>query len=103
LEEAALSRDVIESGHAVFVADNDEFRARYPDLEALQVAGGFEAVATLPLLVDGKPIGSLALIFATPHEFPASERQYLEIVASLCAQSLRRAQSLEAERELAAR
>jgi PAS domain S-box-containing protein len=103
LDQAVLSRDVIETGQPTFIGDSHEFRASYPELQDLQVAGGFEALATLPLLVDGRPIGSLALIFAEPREFPGSERQYLEIVAGLCAQSLRRAQALEAERSLAAR
>ena len=103
LDDAVLSRDVIMTGQPIFVANVEEFRARYPELEALRVAGGFEALATLPLLVDGRPIGSLAVIFAEPRDFPAAERQYLEIVSGLCAQSLRRAQALEAERLLAVR
>nr|MDP9336023.1 SpoIIE family protein phosphatase [Actinomycetota bacterium] len=103
LDEAVLSRDAIKTAQPIFIANSDEFRARYPELEALQVAGEFEALATLPLLVDGRPIGSLALIFAEPRDFPASERQYLEIVSGLCAQSLCRAQALEAEQLLAVR
>jgi PAS domain S-box-containing protein len=103
LDEAVLSREVIKSGQPIFIHNGEEFRASYPELEALQVAGGFEAIATLPLLVDDGPIGSLAIIFETPREFPASERQYLEIVSGLCAQSLRRAQALEAKQSLAAR
>lgn len=103
LDQAVLSRDVIKTGQPVFIGTSQDFRAAYPELESLQAAGGFEALATLPLLVDGRPIGSLALIFSEPREFPASERQYLEIVAGLCAQSLRRAQALEAEQSLAAR
>ena len=103
LDDAVLSRDVLRSGQAIYIGSRDEFTARYPELEELQMTGGFEAIATLPLLVDGRPIGSLALIFNTPREFPDSERQYLEIVSNLCAQSLRRAQALEMEQSLAAR
>ncbi len=102
LDDAVLSRDVIKSGQAIFIHDGAEFRARYSELTSLQETGGFEALATFPLLVDGKPIGSLALIFAEPRTFPDAERQFLEIVSGLCAQALRRAQALEAERSLAA-
>ena len=102
LDEAVLSRDVIKTGQPIFIHNQNEFRARYVELEDLQEAGGFEGLATLPLLVDGRPIGSLALIFAEPRDFPEAERQFLEIVSGLCAQSLRRAQALEAEQSLAA-
>jgi serine phosphatase RsbU (regulator of sigma subunit)/anti-sigma regulatory factor (Ser/Thr protein kinase)/uncharacterized protein YigA (DUF484 family) len=103
LDQAVLSRDVIKTAQPIFITNRDEFIAFYPELEAMQATGGFEALATLPLLVDGTPIGSLALIFAKPRDFPAPDRQYLAIVSGLCAQSLRRAQLLEAERLLAAR
>ncbi|HEY5014919.1 MAG TPA: GAF domain-containing protein [Acidimicrobiia bacterium] len=103
LDQAVLSRDVIKSGRPIFIRDSNEFRDRYPELDDLQRGGGFEALATLPLLVDNRPIGSLALVFESPRDFPPSDRQYLEIVAGLCAQSLRRAQSLEAEQLLAVR
>lgn len=103
LDDAALSRDVIRSGQPIFIRSREEFTRRYPELEDLQMTGGFEAIATLPLLVDGRPIGSLALIFGGPREFPDTERQHLEIVSNLCAQSLRRAQALEVEQSLAAR
>jgi PAS domain S-box-containing protein len=102
LDEAVLSRDVIKTGQAIFIHNGDDFRTQYAELDGLQEAGGFEALATLPLLVDGRPIGSLALIFAEPRVFPEAERQFLEIVAGLCAQSMRRAQALEAEQSLAA-
>ena len=55
------SRDVIRSQRAIFIESAEEFRDRYPQLAGLQEAGGFAALATLPLLVDGRPIGSLAL------------------------------------------
>jgi GAF domain-containing protein/anti-sigma regulatory factor (Ser/Thr protein kinase) len=103
LDEAVLSRDVVKSAQPVFIANRDEFEDRYPELATLQLAGGFEGVATLPLLIDGKPIGSLALVFAESRAFTPAERQYLEIVAGLCAQSLRRAQALEAEQRLGVR
>ncbi len=103
LDEAVLSRDVLQSGKPVYIDGPDQFARRYPELASLQTIGGFGAVATLPLLVDDRPVGSLAIVFDEAHEFVPTERQYLEIVAGLSAQALRRAQALEREQLLAQR
>src|SRR6185437_7514449 len=61
LDDAILSRDVLSTGQPIFIGNRDEFHARYPELEDLQAAGGFEASASLPLLESAGRLEALEL------------------------------------------
>jgi GAF domain-containing protein len=81
----------------VWLRDADEVRARYPHLREFHATMSHEAVAALPLTVEGAPIGGLALSFGTPRPFGAEERAFLTSVAELSAQALDRARLYELE------
>ena len=81
----------------LWLHDGAEVRARYPHLREFHDAMAHEAVAALPLIVEGEPIGGLALSFPDRRAFDEDERALLASVADLSAQALDRARLYELE------
>lgn len=75
-----------------------DVRAAAPEFASEHAATGHEAIAFLPLQLRRRPIGLLALSFASPRRFSADERELLKALASQGAQALERARLFEAER-----
>ena len=73
--------------------------AAAPEFAREHEATGHEAVAFLPLQEGGRPIGVMALSFAEPRAFCASERELLRLLADQCTQALERARMYRRERE----
>jgi PAS domain S-box-containing protein len=75
--------DCIRIGEAVWLTTLPERDERYPAL-----AGHYEtahASASVPLIVEGEPIGALGLVFRAPRSLAPRERTLLRSLASLCA------------------
>ena len=81
----------------VWLHDGDEVRTRYPHLRPFQESMSHEAVAALPLVLEGEPIGGIALSFPGPRAFDEEERAFLTSIADLAAQALDRARLYELE------
>lgn len=81
----------------VWLRSAAEVRRRYPHLTEFHASMTHEAVASLPLRVDGRDLGGLALSFADVRAFDEDERGFLLAVADLCAQALDRARLYEEE------
>ena len=92
---AAREREV------VFLADQEAYERRFPAFAAAHGASGYRAAAALPLLVDGRVLGGLALSYAAPQPFGPSQRAFAITLAALVAQTLDRTRLYEAERERA--
>jgi signal transduction histidine kinase len=90
--------DAIRSGEPIWLADEEERRARYPELGAAQSLTGRGTIAALPLLVDGQTIGALGIGFGVGQTFDAEARTLLLTLAHQCALALERARLYEAER-----
>ncbi|MGE0026478.1 MAG: SpoIIE family protein phosphatase [Thermoleophilia bacterium] len=88
--------DSIREG-PVWLHDGDEVRAAYPHLRRFHESMSHEAVAALPLVVEGEPIGGMALSFADAQVFDEEERAFLSSIADLAAQALDRARLYELE------
>jgi len=82
----------------VFVEDRAALLARFPGLAPTDGAPGADAVAALPLEVEGRPLGVLAVEFDGPRTFGEAERAAAIALAGLCAQALERARLFVAER-----
>ncbi len=95
LEPGLCATDVIETREPVFVASFDEWQERYSRSAAIAADGGYVSSATLPLLVDGAPIGVLAFHFTAPVNFDEEYRALLRAVEQHCAQALDRARLYE--------
>ncbi|MFC4454321.1 PAS domain-containing protein [Deinococcus sonorensis] len=88
------------TGQAVYVSSRAELLQRFPEL-AGTLEARTQALAVLPLRSDGQVTGTLALSYASPHDFDPVERQFLVALATHTSQVLQRARLYE--REQAAR
>jgi PAS domain S-box-containing protein len=99
-EEFPLDADLpmseaVRNREPVWCRSLQEMRERYP---ALRSAHRFEALAIVPLVVEGEAFGAVALSFHEPHEFPPEERGFMASAVQQVAHALARARVYEAER-----
>ena len=80
-------------GRRVLLASREEAFARFPATrEGLNVLG-INALAALPLRVEGRVLGAFAPIWATEHTFAADDVEVLEALAAQIALSVSRLQA----------
>ncbi len=65
--------------------------ARFPSFAPPLVASGYRSCAALPLLIEGRTVGTLALLFTDTRGFGLEDREFLAAVAGLIAHALDRA------------
>jgi signal transduction histidine kinase len=99
LEPGLCATQAIETRRPVFVASFAEWQERYSRSASMAADGGYVSSATLPLLVEGTPIGVLAFHFTAPVNFDEEYQALLVSVAQHCAQALDRARLYEAAQE----
>ncbi len=90
--------DAVRSGESVLLRSAQELGDRYPQLAAAPNSTGYQAVATIPLLADGRAIGALGLSFAESQPFDADDVAFMLALSRQCAQALERARLYDAER-----
>jgi signal transduction histidine kinase len=73
----------------IFLGTSAELYHRYPGMDRARTDR--EAVASIPLEVDGACLGAIHFTFAQAQTFDACHQAVLRAVAALCAQCLRRA------------
>ena len=78
--------DVAQSGQPLWFSSPGELAARYPQAALAH----HPSSAFIPLALDGRVMGTLALTFAEPRDFPEEVRNFLLTVARQCAQALER-------------
>jgi GAF domain-containing protein len=76
---------------AIWLPTEAALRESYPSATALARRTGDQAFAAVPLRVDGRTTGALALGFARPRDLDQDERRFVLTVAHLAAQALERA------------
>ena len=81
--------DALHEGTPIWVESEEALHQRYPLLAAYPKSG--RAWAALPLQLDGRRIGALALSYDEPQSFPAGDRSFMLLIAQQCAQALERA------------
>jgi signal transduction histidine kinase/ActR/RegA family two-component response regulator len=91
--------EAIRDGRPVLLGSWEERLARYPDTGTRTVTGNEMALAALPLVVHGRTIGGLGLVFPERRDFGGDELAFLLTLAQQCAQALERARLHEAERQ----
>jgi anti-sigma regulatory factor (Ser/Thr protein kinase) len=97
--------DVVRSGKPLFVETRAERNRLYPWLghggtgdetqSSIQYRDRRGALAALPLVANGRPIGGLMLSFFGDHQFGDEDRTFLMLIADICAQALERARLYE--------
>jgi GAF domain-containing protein len=86
----------IRTGEAIWTESADELNRRYSGLADANIL--FASLAVIPLAVEEKPFGALALSFGSQHRFPPQERTFLVTAAQQAAHTLDRARVYEVER-----
>jgi signal transduction histidine kinase/ActR/RegA family two-component response regulator len=91
--------EAARTGEPVWINQPAEYLARYPatDNAALSPLGN-EAIAALPLRVEGRVLGALAFRFAPPRIPTSAERAFITTLANQCSIALERARLYDAER-----
>jgi signal transduction histidine kinase len=96
-ELARPAADAFDRRLPLFFEDAAALRAAYPELDAPGAIGG-EGLVVLPLLLEGRALGVLAVGFDVPRRFDPRERAVAVALAEQCAQALERARLFVAER-----
>lgn len=96
-----IRRIELGSLDAVWIESEAEYQAYMPALATLSVPGTrAKAFWSVPLTVEGKAIGLLAMGYYDERRFSSTDRVFVETFARSAAQALRRAQRLETEARL---
>jgi signal transduction histidine kinase/ActR/RegA family two-component response regulator len=94
--------DAMARREPLFFESRVDFRNRYPAAEKLVTNDErFQdlSYACLPLVVQGRSIGGLSLVFDEKHAFDDDERLFLAVLAHHAAQALDRAALLDREKQ----
>ena len=86
----------VRTGEAIWTESAASLRDGYPDLGDVNIL--FSSLAVIPLAIEGRPFGAVALSFANPHLFDQEERTFLLTAAQHAAQTFDHARVYEDER-----
>jgi len=98
LEPSIPALDSMRSGHPIWIASQSELLERYPHLKSSVSSGRSYRVSCLPLIAQGRTLGTLALTIEDTQAASADERDFLLLVARYASQALERLRLWEAER-----
>jgi PAS domain S-box-containing protein len=94
--------EMLARGVSVWAETEREYHAIFPELARLRSTGPrAKAFWSVPLVVEGRPVGLLAMGFYQEQGFSVADRRFAETFAKLCGQALLRA--VRRDRELVAR
>ncbi|MFT3891047.1 MAG: PAS domain-containing protein [Anaerolineales bacterium] len=79
-------------GHPIWIRSQQEYKERYPNLVESIGKWGLDAAAAIPLKVNNKVLGTLALSFENTQQFTEDEQNFILNLAQQGAQALERAQ-----------
>ena len=86
--------EAIQLGRAVFASSRDDFVSRFPALASLAIAD--RSFAGVPLIVEGRAVGSMVLTFGVERVLDTEDREHVLALGRLCAQALERARLYDA-------
>src|SRR4051794_4981638 len=99
--EAPQTR-AVRTAEPVFVPDGATLQAMFPGPFRDAQTEGLGACAALPLIaLDGRVLGSLALMWTKELEFTPSDLEFAEQVGAVTAQAVERVEAAERERSVA--
>ena len=96
-EDVPMSR-VVRTGEPLFIASREERNELFPHLA--ENGGEGHALAVLPLAIENRVIGAMALSFGEDMQFGLERREMKVTLARQAAQALERARLYEAEQAL---
>src|SRR5581483_5829920 len=86
------------TGTIVWTATERDIEQRYPHLLAMREQLGARAWGAVPLVFEGRTLGSFGFLFVEEKPLGADDEKFLLAVARQCAQALERARLYEAAR-----
>jgi signal transduction histidine kinase len=95
IEEGSSATQVVQTGRPVFIGSLEEWQERYWRTASMAADRGYQSSATLPLVVEGAPLGVIAFHFMVPVNFDDEFQALLTSVAQHCTQALDRARLYE--------
>lgn len=96
LDVSLPASDSFRSGEPDFIESVEERDRRWPALARHRT--GDHAYALHPLVIAGRPIGMLVVVYGHSRQFDESDRSFVGALARQCAQAIDRARLFEAER-----
>lgn len=105
VDEALPLAESVRSGEPTFVETDEEWRNRFADLGLLVALPESRAWAALPLIAEGRVLGTMGVSFARGRQassgnsrrFDQDTRAFMLALAQQCAQALERGRLYEAE------
>ena len=94
--------DAAREKRPVIIESFAEWSDHYPGLGPLTSVTGSHALIAFPLVVEGRTIGAMGLVFPEARRFSDDDRAFMLALAQQCAQALERARLYETERQLRA-
>ena len=89
----------LATGESVWVETEQEYAAVFPEVARLPASGRrAKAFWSVPLVVEGRPVGLLGMGFYAEQRFSSADRRFVETFAKLCGQALLRAVRRDRER-----
>jgi hypothetical protein len=95
LEVSVPLTDAVRLKAALFFGSRADAMARYPPLPHAY-APEDQAFAAVPLVVDGRVLGALSLVWDAARRFDPEEQSFILALTRLCAQALERARLYDA-------
>ena len=95
VEDGLCATAAVKSAQPIFIRSLEDWQQRFWRSASVAADGGYESSATMPLLVEGAPIGVLTFHFTVPVNFDDEYQALLVSVAQHCAQALDRARLYE--------
>jgi len=89
--------DAVRTTEPVLLDTPDEIARRYADLAPVLDRVNVRAMIVTPMIVDGRPLGSLSFSFAGPRAFDENDVTFTRALGQQCAQALERARLFAAE------
>jgi len=88
----------LATGVSVWAETEQEYAALFPEVARVAASGRrAKALWSVPLIVEGRPVGLLGMGFYREQRFSVEERRFAETFAKLCGQALLRAVRRDSE------
>ncbi len=94
--------DAVRQREIIHIKNREDYAVRYPDMMEIIEAVGVESTISIPLSLNAKVIGGLAVSFTFPKRLNDAEYNLLRVFAQLTAQAMERARLSEEAQETAA-
>ncbi|HEX8000945.1 MAG TPA: PAS domain S-box protein [Pyrinomonadaceae bacterium] len=88
----------VSTGELVVLENLEARDKEFPNLISMHALTGNQALAAVPLIVDGRAVGAMGLSFEEAKRFSDEDRAFMLAIARQCAQAITRARLYEAER-----